>query len=71
MPDEECTGIVDIDGKKWYVSAGLVIDYTGLIQSDGTWYLVVNGCLDEDYNGTVQSDGKTFRVENGIAAIAE
>ena len=59
--------IQDPNTKLWYyVAGGQVVDYTGLVLYDGSWFYVVEGELAEDFTGEVEYDGHTFHVENGM-----
>ena len=55
-------------GLWYYVAAGQVADYTGLVLYDGAWFYVVNGELATGYTGPVVYDGSTFNVVNGQVA---
>ncbi|MBR4726851.1 MAG: hypothetical protein IK080_03075, partial [Clostridia bacterium] len=52
-------------GLWYYVAAGQVADYTGLVQYDGAWFYVTNGELATGYTGPVEYNGATFQVVNG------
>ncbi|MBR4726437.1 MAG: hypothetical protein IK080_00935, partial [Clostridia bacterium] len=52
-------------GLWYYVSAGQVADYTGLVMYDGAWCYVINGELALSYTGPVEYDGATFNVVGG------
>ncbi len=52
-------------GLWYYVAAGQVADYTGLVQYDGAWFYVINGELATGYTGPVEYNGATFQVVNG------
>ena len=52
-------------GLWYYVSAGQVADYTGLVMYDGAWFYVINGELALSYTGPVEYDGATFNVVGG------
>ena len=51
---------------KWYFLAnGQVVDYTGVAEYNGAFFVVEKGVFNDSYNGTIEYDGATFKVVNG------
>lgn len=54
------------DADKWYFLAnGQVVDYTGVAEYNGSFFVVEKGVFNNNYNGTIEYDGATFNVVNG------
>ena len=50
----------------WYFLAnGQVVDYTGVAEYNGAFFVVEDGVFNNSYNGTIEYDGATFNVVNG------
>lgn len=50
----------------WYFLAdGQVVDYTGVAEYNGSFFVVEKGVFNNNYNGTIEYDGATFNVVNG------
>jgi len=53
------------DDNWYFIAAGQVVDYSGIVMYDGAFFVVVDGVLDTSNNGTVEYDGATFNVVAG------
>jgi len=54
------------DAGKWYFLAeGQVVDFTGVAEYNGSFFVVEKGVFNNSYNGTIEYDGATFNVVNG------
>lgn len=50
----------------WYFLAdGQVVDFTGVAEYNGAFFVVEKGVFNNSYNGTIDYDGATFNVVNG------
>ncbi len=50
----------------WYFLAnGQVVDFTGVAEYNGSFFVVEKGVFNNSYNGTIEYDGATFNVVNG------
>jgi hypothetical protein len=50
----------------WYFLAdGQVVDFTGVAEYNGSFFVVEKGVFNDKYNGTIKYDGATFNVVNG------
>ena len=50
----------------WYFLAdGQVVDFTGVAEYNGSFFVVEKGVFNNNYNGTIDYDGATFNVVNG------
>ena len=50
----------------WYFLAdGQVVDFTGVAEYNGSFFVVEKGVFNNSYNGTIDYDGATFNVVNG------
>ena len=58
-----------VDGNWYYVAAGQVAEYTGLVEYDGAWFYVINGRLAVEYTGEVIYGGSVYHVENGYVSV--
>lgn len=52
-------------GKWYFLAEGQVVDYTGVAEYNGAFFVVEKGVFNNEYNGTIEYDGATFNVVNG------
>ena len=65
--DTNANGLIaDPDSTDWYYCAeGIVQKVTQLVEYDGEWFYVTDGCLDTEFAGLVEYDGGLFVVAAG------
>ncbi|MBR2730288.1 MAG: hypothetical protein IKD92_10610 [Lachnospiraceae bacterium] len=49
----------------YYLADGQVVNYTGVAEYNGSFFVVENGVFNNNYNGTIEYDGATFNVVAG------
>ncbi|MDO4417292.1 MAG: hypothetical protein Q4C02_03315 [Eubacteriales bacterium] len=52
-------------GKWYFLANGQVVDYTGVAEYNGAFFVVEKGVFNNEYNGTIEYDGATFNVVAG------
>jgi len=52
-------------GKWYFLANGQVVDYTGVAEYNGAFFVVEKGVFNNNYNGTIKYDGATFNVVAG------